>query len=1090
LVAEGAATGQRSVQMAVGGAGTITIAAGTDVRLAAGCGGNLTIQNSSAATLVNNGTISAEATGRTLTFQNTTFTNNNITQVTTGTLNISPINWSNPSSITAASGTTLTFGGAGSNAGSITAASGTTVTFGNGAWSNAGTLSVTSATLNLGGTFSTSGFNFAGFTRTGGTVNLTGTLNNAANTLTLNAATGSWNLSGGTIDGGTVSQTAGSVLAMTSLGGTLNNVTLTGGDLLLNTASAQVMVSGSTRFPAARLQNSCTFQMASGFTLNDLLVAEGATAGQRTVQMAVGGAGTVTIAPGTVLRLAAGCGGNLTLQNSSAATLVNNGTISVEAAGRTLTFQNTAFTNNNITQVTAGTLTISATNWSNPGSITAASGTTLNFTDIWSNAGTLSINAATLNLGGTFSTSGFNFPGFTRTGGTVNLTGTLNNAASTLTLNAATGTWNLANGTINNGSVNQTGGSILAMTSSGGTLNNVTVTGSDLLFNTASAQVLVSGSTRFPAARLQNSCTFQMAAGYTLNDLLVAEGATAGQRTVQMAVGGTGTVTIAPGTEVRLAAGCGGNLTIQNSSTATLVNNGLITAEATGRTLTIQNTTFTNNAMTQISAGTLSISPTSWSNPGTITAGNGTTVSVSGAWSNAGTLGITSATLNLGGTFATAGFNFAGFTRTGGTVNLTGTLDNAASTLTLNAATGTWNFSGATINNGTVNQTGGSLLAMTTSGGTLANVAVTGADLLFDVDSAQVLVSGSTSFPAARLRSSSATLRMTPGYTLNSLVVAEGAATGQRAIALAVGGTGTVTVGPTGSIRLAAGCGGNLVVQNSSVATLVNNGVISAEAAGRTLTLQNSVFSHAAGTLNAAAGTLDITSGGFSNGGQITVGSGATMKIAGALINTSGHSISTAGKLLISGLLDIQSGSTAIAQPGGTALIRCNQFTLAGDNVLNLNDNDMIIDYNLGPSPIGAWNGTAYNGLTGLIQQAYDFSAWDGLGITTKTADAAGGLTTLAIGEAADVLFLSGNELGHFDGELVDATTVLIKYTYAGDANMDGLIDASDYGVIDNYFQFPGTTGVENGDFNFDGVIDAGDYGLIDNSFQLQGLPL
>ena len=44
-----------------------------------------------------------------------------------------------------------------------------------------------------------------------------------------------------------------------------------------------------------------------------------------------------------------------------------------------------------------------------------------------------------------------------------------------------------------------------------------------------------------------------------------------------------------------------------------------------------------------------------------------------------------------------------------------------------------------------------------------------------------------------------------------------------------------------------------------------------------------------------------------------------------------------------------------------------------------------------------------------------------------------------------------------------------------------------DYGVIDNYFQFPGTTGYANGDFNYDGIIDAGDYGIIDNTYQLQG---
>jgi hypothetical protein len=63
-------------------------------------------------------------------------------------------------------------------------------------------------------------------------------------------------------------------------------------------------------------------------------------------------------------------------------------------------------------------------------------------------------------------------------------------------------------------------------------------------------------------------------------------------------------------------------------------------------------------------------------------------------------------------------------------------------------------------------------------------------------------------------------------------------------------------------------------------------------------------------------------------------------------------------------------------------------------------------------------------------------------------------------------------------------------YTYAGDMNFDGLVDAEDYGTIDNWVQFPGTDGYSNGDLNYDGVIDAVDYGIIDNTSQLQGAPI
>jgi hypothetical protein len=100
------------------------------------------------------------------------------------------------------------------------------------------------------------------------------------------------------------------------------------------------------------------------------------------------------------------------------------------------------------------------------------------------------------------------------------------------------------------------------------------------------------------------------------------------------------------------------------------------------------------------------------------------------------------------------------------------------------------------------------------------------------------------------------------------------------------------------------------------------------------------------------------------------------------------------------------------------------------------------------------------------------------------------GLTGLAVGEAANVLSISGSQTALYEGQTVDATTVIVKYTYAGDANLDGVIDAGDYGVLDNFAQIAGANGYYNGDFNYDGVIDAGDYGVIDNNIQAQGARL
>jgi hypothetical protein len=62
-------------------------------------------------------------------------------------------------------------------------------------------------------------------------------------------------------------------------------------------------------------------------------------------------------------------------------------------------------------------------------------------------------------------------------------------------------------------------------------------------------------------------------------------------------------------------------------------------------------------------------------------------------------------------------------------------------------------------------------------------------------------------------------------------------------------------------------------------------------------------------------------------------------------------------------------------------------------------------------------------------------------------------------------------------------------YTYAGDANLDGKIDISDYGLIDSAVRI-GLSGWFNGDFNYDGKIDILDYGIIDSNVRVQGPPL
>jgi hypothetical protein len=183
--------------------------------------------------------------------------------------------------------------------------------------------------------------------------------------------------------------------------------------------------------------------------------------------------------------------------------------------------------------------------------------------------------------------------------------------------------------------------------------------------------------------------------------------------------------------------------------------------------------------------------------------------------------------------------------------------------------------------------------------------------------------------------------------------------------------------------------------------------------------------------------------------------------------------------------LDV-AGQATLSQ-GGAKLISTRVLTVPGK--LNLTDNDLLLDYT-GADMLGTFNGTSYDGVLGLLASGYNFSAYDGNGLITDMPQALAGETTLGASRASDIYGVGASDTTLYQGETIDGSTVIVKYSYAGDLTFDGSVDAADYGVIDNWVQFPGTSGYANGDFNFDGVIDAADYGVIDNSVQLQGPPL
>jgi hypothetical protein len=245
-------------------------------------------------------------------------------------------------------------------------------------------------------------------------------------------------------------------------------------------------------------------------------------------------------------------------------------------------------------------------------------------------------------------------------------------------------------------------------------------------------------------------------------------------------------------------------------------------------------------------------------------------------------------------------------------------------------------------------------------------------------------------------------------------------------------------------------------------------GNIEASLFGATLSFPQSAVTNGFHIVGGGANdAITFAGGSFSFGDDLGVEGGDLSVAVAADANVTFSTTQRLHALDVSGQLHVA--------PGGSNFILAGALLVRPGGSLDLADNAAVIDYDPGLSPIGSWNGSAYTGVSGMLASGL---------IASSVATA--GYTTLGVAEASDVVGPSG---GSYRGHAVDSSAVIIKYTYAGDANLDGVISGDDYFQIDSSFP-AGKHGWLNGDFNFDGAIDGDDYFLIDSNFPAQGAPL
>jgi len=242
-------------------------------------------------------------------------------------------------------------------------------------------------------------------------------------------------------------------------------------------------------------------------------------------------------------------------------------------------------------------------------------------------------------------------------------------------------------------------------------------------------------------------------------------------------------------------------------------------------------------------------------------------------------------------------------------------------------------------------------------------------------------------------------------------------------------------------------------------------------------------------TGNVSAGTLTIVSGGALAGtASITVAAGATFNDAGGITSVpvvSVSGIATFGPAAATGISPLNLASLSLgsaAKPGQVSLI----------SPLSHGNRSVLVTPSLTfPGTTSSWQGTLdlgsndaviRNGSIGQITNQIAEGLTGTAGIFSSAANAdASHLTALG------AILISASQT--FDGLTAVSGDVLIKYTYFGDTNLDGQVDGTDYGRIDDGY-LNQLTGWYNGDFNYDGAVNGSDYTLMDNAFNNQGASL